>query len=349
MKISNPDRRSLLRATLAGAAATVVASPMRSALAQGAYPTRPIKLVVGFAPGGPTDILGRVIGKGMGDVLGEQVVIENRTGAGGNIGTDAVARSTPDGYTLLLTLLTGAVNESLFKNFKTRFAEHFESIGGIAQTGLVLVVHPSLPVKSVSDLIKYAKAAKPGELFYATAGAGTSTHLAAELFNSIAGIKLMPVHYRGGGDTIKDLISGRMPIMFSTIPPVLGFVRDGQLRGLATSGSKRDFVLPELPTIVESGLLRFRRAALVRADRTQGHAAAGDPEAQRRDGTRDGHAGDQEGVRGAGLHADADGTRRVREVLRRGGGQVGQGRPRPGAQPVARFSLQPISPPLIPA
>ncbi len=126
MKISNPDRRSLLRATLAGAAATVVASPMRSALAQGAYPTRPIKLVVGFAPGGPTDILGRVIGKGMGDVLGEQVVIENRTGAGGNIGTDAVARSTPDGYTLLLTLLTGAVNESLFKNFKTRFAEHFE-------------------------------------------------------------------------------------------------------------------------------------------------------------------------------------------------------------------------------
>ena len=121
----------------------------------------------------------------------------------------------------------------------------------------MLVVHPSLPVKSVSDLIKYAKAAKPGELFYATAGAGTSTHLAAELFNSIAGIKMMPVHYRGGGDTIKDLISGRIPVMFSTIPPVLGFVRDGQLRGLATTGSKRDFVLPELPTIVESGLPNF--------------------------------------------------------------------------------------------
>jgi tripartite-type tricarboxylate transporter receptor subunit TctC len=246
-----------MRAALAAVTAAFVLSSLHTALAQSAYPTRPIKMVVGFAPGGPTDILGRVIGKGMSDALGEQVIIENRTGAGGNIGTDAVARAAPDGYTLLLTLLTGAVNESLFKNFKVRFAEHFESIGGIAQTGLVLVVHPSLPVKSVPDLIKYAKAAKPGELFYATAGAGTSTHLAAELFNTTAGIKLMPVHYRGGGDTIKDLISGRMPIMFSTIPPVLGFVRDGQLRGIATTGSKRDFVLPELPTFVESGLRDF--------------------------------------------------------------------------------------------
>jgi tripartite-type tricarboxylate transporter receptor subunit TctC len=253
MSISKTGRRDLLKAMLA-VAATPAVSSVQPALAQGAYPNRPVKLVVGFAPGGPTDILARVIGKGMGDVLGEQVVIENRTGAGGNIGTDAVARSAPDGYTLLLTLLTGAVNESLFKNFKVRFSEHFESIGGIAQTGLVLVVHPSLPVKSVPDLIKYAKAAKSGDLFYATAGAGTSTHLAAELFNSTAGIKMMPVHYRGGGDTIKDLISGRMPVMFSTIPPVLGFVRDGQLRGIATTGRKRDFVLPELPTFVESGL-----------------------------------------------------------------------------------------------
>ena len=258
MRNSKTGRHGLSRRiVLTGAAAMLAASSTRTALAQGAYPTRPIKMVVGFAPGGPTDILARVIGKGLGDVLGEQVVIENRTGAGGNIGTDAVARSTPDGYTLLLTLLTAAVNESLFKNFKIRFAEHFESIGGIAQTGLVLVVHPSLPVKSVPDLIKYAKAAKPGELFYATAGAGTSTHLAAELFNTTAGIKLMPVHYRGGGDTIKDLLSGRIPIMFSTIPPVLGFVRDGQLRGIATTGRKRDFVLPELPTIVESGLSDF--------------------------------------------------------------------------------------------
>jgi tripartite-type tricarboxylate transporter receptor subunit TctC len=248
-------RRETLRALLGGAAGALALSRTRAAWAQ-AYPTKPVRLVVGFAPAGPTDILARVIGKGMGEVLGEQFIVENRTGAGGNIGTEQVARSAPDGYTLLLTLLTAAVNESLFKNFKIRFTEHFESIGGIAETGLVLIVHPSLPVKSVSDLIKHAKA-KPGELNYATAGAGTSTHLAAELFNTTAGVKMTAVHYRGGGDTIKDLISGRIPVMFSTIPPVLNFVRNGQLRGLATTGSKRDFVLPELPTIIESGLPDF--------------------------------------------------------------------------------------------
>lgn len=250
------DRRAAMRALVGAAVGAPALSSIGGALAETAYPNRPIKLVVGFAPGGPTDVLARVIGKGMGDVLGEQVVIENRTGAGGNIGTEAVARAAPDGYTLQLTLLTAAVNESLYKNFKVRFAEHFTSIGGIAQTGLVVVVHPSLPVKSVSDLIKHAKA-KPGEVLYATAGAGTSTHLAAELFNSTAGVKMMPVHYRGGGDTIKDLLSGRIPVMFSTIPPVLGFVRDGKLRGIATTGSKRDFVLPNLPTIMESGMPAF--------------------------------------------------------------------------------------------
>jgi tripartite-type tricarboxylate transporter receptor subunit TctC len=249
-------RRDAVRVMLSAAAAGLTIAKTGAAFAEAAYPNRPIRLVVGFAPGGPTDILARVIGKGIGDALGEQVIVENRTGAGGNLGTEMVARAAPDGYTLLLTLLTAAVNESLFKNFKIRFTEHFESIGGIAETGLVLIVHPSLPVKSVSDLIQYAKG-KPGELFYATAGAGTSTHLAAELFNSIAGVKLMPVHYRGGGDTIKDLLSGRIPVMFSTIPPVLGFVQGGQLRGLATTGTQRDFVLPNLPTVVESGLAGF--------------------------------------------------------------------------------------------
>jgi tripartite-type tricarboxylate transporter receptor subunit TctC len=149
--------------------------------------------------------------------------------------------------------MSSAVNETLFKNFKFRFAENFEPVGGIAQTGLVLLVHPSLDVKSVSDLIKLAKA-KPGELLYASAGAGTSTHLGAELFNSMAGTKLMPVHYKGGGETVKDLLSGEMKIMFSTIPPVLGFVKDDRLRGIATTGAKRDPVLPELPTIAEAGV-----------------------------------------------------------------------------------------------
>jgi len=226
------------------------------AQAQSHYPNKPIRMMVGFAAGGPTDILARVVGAGMGKVLGEQLYIENRTGAGGNIATEATARAEPDGYSTLILPMSAPINESLFKNFKIRFAEHFEPIGGIAQTGLVLLVNPTLEVRSVADLIKLAKS-KPGEVLYASAGAGTATHLAAELFNAQAGVKMMPVHYKGGGDTLKDLLSGEMKVMFSTIPPVLPFVRDGRLRGIATTAAKRDMALPELPTIAESGVPNF--------------------------------------------------------------------------------------------
>ena len=166
---------------------------------------------------------------------------------------EAVANAEPDGYTLNMALLSSAVNESLFKNFRYKFADHFEPVASLAETGLVLLVHPSLEVKSVPDLIAMAKA-KPGEVLYASAGKGTATHLAAELFNTTAGIKMTPVHYKGGGETIKDLLSGQVKVMFSTIPPVLGFVRDGRLRGLATTPPKRDPALPDLATIAESGL-----------------------------------------------------------------------------------------------
>jgi tripartite-type tricarboxylate transporter receptor subunit TctC len=253
-------RRGLCRlrtgAHFAAVSALICFSASTLTQAQTNYPERPVKLVVGFAAGGPTDILGRVIGASMAKTLGKEMIIENRTGAGGNIATEATARAEPDGYTLQMALMSSAINESLFKNFKIRFAEHFEPIGGIAQTGLVLLVHPSLDVKSVSDLIKLAKS-KPGDLLYASAGAGTATHLAAELFNATAGTKIMPVHYKGGGDTLKDLLSGEMKIMFSTIPPVLGFVKDGRLRGIATTGIKRDSALPDLPTIAESGVAGF--------------------------------------------------------------------------------------------
>ena len=224
--------------------------------AQTSYPTKPIKMIVGFAAAGPTDILSRVVGTGMSKVLGEQIVVENRTGASGNIATEAAARAEPDGYTLHFAPFSNAVNESLYKDFKIRFATHFEPIGAMAQTGLVLLVHPAFEAKSVADLIRVAKA-KPGDLLYASAGAGTATHLAAELFNYMAGTKMMPVHYKGGGDTIKDLLSGEVKIMFSTIPPVISFVRDGKLRGLATAGAQRALSLPDLPTIAEAGVPDF--------------------------------------------------------------------------------------------
>jgi tripartite-type tricarboxylate transporter receptor subunit TctC len=252
----NRLHHGVTRAAVVAAMAGLALSAPGVANAQAKYPDKPVKLIVGFAPGGPTDILARVVGNGMSKILGEQFYVENRTGAGGNIATDQAARAAPDGYTVQMTLMSAAVNESVYKNFKVRFTESFEPVGGIASTGLVLLANPSLGVKTVSDLIKLAKA-KPGELLYATAGAGTSTHLGAELFNTMAGTKLMPVHYKGGGETIKDLLSGEMKLMFSTVPPVVGFVKDGRMNGIATSQLKRDPALPELPTIAESGLPGF--------------------------------------------------------------------------------------------
>ena len=224
--------------------------------AQAGYPSKPIRLVVGFAAGGPTDIIARVLGAKLSDLLGQQIVIENRAGASGNIATETVARAPNDGYTLLMAPLANAVNETMFKNLRYKFDEHLVPVAAVAETANVLVVHPSLDAKSVSELIALAKA-KPGEIFYATAGRGTATHLTGELFNLMAGTKLVAVHYKGGGETIKDLISGQVKVMFSTIPPVLGLIKDGSLRALATTASKRDAALPELPTIAESGLAGF--------------------------------------------------------------------------------------------
>lgn len=240
----------ILALALAGAVGS------RPAQAQVPYPSKPIRLVVGFVAGGPTDIIARVVGAKLGEALGQQVLVENRSGASGNIAAEAVARAEPDGYTLLTTILSNAVNESLFKNFKYKFVDHFDPIAAIADTGLVLLVHPSLEVRTMQELIAMAKA-KPGDLFYATAGKGTATHLAAELFNTTAGIKMTAVHYKGGGETIRELLSGQVKVMFSTIPPVLSFVREGKLRGMATTALKRDDALPALPTIAESGLPGF--------------------------------------------------------------------------------------------
>lgn len=253
---ARPLLQRLARLATAAAITGFALATSSAVLAQSTYPTRPVKLVVGFAASGPTDILARVVGGGMSKVLGEQMIVENRAGSGGNIATEAAARAEPDGYTLLMALMSTAVNESLFKDFKIKMATHYEPIGGIAQTGLVLVVHPSLDVKSVGDLIKLAQA-KPGGLLYASAGAGTSTHLAAELFNATAGTKMMPVHYKGGGDTIRDLLSGEVKIMFSTVPPVVSLVKEGKLRGIATTGAKRDSTFPDLPTVMESGVAGF--------------------------------------------------------------------------------------------
>jgi tripartite-type tricarboxylate transporter receptor subunit TctC len=226
------------------------------ALSQTGYPSKPIRILVGFAPGGPSDIISRVVGGKMGEIMGAQFVIENKTGAGGAIATQEVARSAPDGYTLLNTPLATVANEFLSKTIKYEYGKDIIAVCPQAETANVLIVHPSLGVKSVAELVKLAKE-KPGELQYATAGRGSATHLASELFNMAVGIKTTPVHYRGGGDTVKDLLSGQVKMMFSSIAPVQEFVRDGRLVGLATTGPKRDPAFPDLPTIAESGYPGF--------------------------------------------------------------------------------------------
>src|ERR1700760_2896122 len=202
---------------LLGVAAVVAAIAMTGspANAQDIPAGKPIHIIVGFAPGGATDIVARVLATKLSDNLGQQVIVENRSGGGGTIATEQVARAEPDGTTLLMTPLANAVNETLAaKTLKARFGEHLTGIGPVAETANVLVTHPSLNVKTVAELIALAKTLPPGEILAASSGRGTSTHLTTELFNLMAGIKLGVVHYRGGGDITKDLLSGQVKLMF---------------------------------------------------------------------------------------------------------------------------------------
>jgi tripartite-type tricarboxylate transporter receptor subunit TctC len=237
-------KRNILLAALG-----VVALAPGAALAQSDFPNKPIHFVVGFAPGGPSDIISRVVGAKMGEILGQQIVVENRTGAGGVTATEYVARSEPDGYTILNTTTANPANETLSHSLQARFGKDIAAVATLADTANILVVHPSLGVKTLPEFIALAK---KQELFYATAGVGSATHLTSELFNAMAGVKTRPVHYRGGGDAMKDLLSGQVKMMFSSIAPVIGSVEDGKLIGIATTGIKRDPAFPNLPTVAET-------------------------------------------------------------------------------------------------
>ena len=247
---------SYFRAAVMGTIVAAASWVGDGAQAQANYPNKPIRIVVGFTAGGPADITTRVIGAKLSVILGQQVVIENRAGAGGMIATEAVARAEPDGYMLLMTPIVNAINETVAKNLRYKLGEHLVAVAPLAETANVLVVHPSLGVKSVSDLIALAKT-KPGEILYATGGRGTVTHLASELFNMRAGTKLMPLHYKGGGEIMKDLVSGEVKVMFSSIAPVQAMIKDGRLLALATTGPTRDAAFPELPTMAEAGFPGF--------------------------------------------------------------------------------------------
>jgi tripartite-type tricarboxylate transporter receptor subunit TctC len=223
-----------------------------SAHAQNAWPAKPIRLIVGFAAGGSTDVTARIIAQALSDRLGQPVVVENRGGAGGNIGADAVAKADPDGYTLLMaTSSTFAANPNLYKTLPFDVQKDFAPITVTAFIPNLLVVNPSVPANNVADLIAYLKA-NPDKLNFASAGNGTSQHLSGELFNSLAGVRMTHVAYRGGAPAVSDLLGGQVQVIFAPLVEVIQQVRAEKLKALGITTAKRSPLLPEVPTILES-------------------------------------------------------------------------------------------------
>jgi tripartite-type tricarboxylate transporter receptor subunit TctC len=239
-----PGRRQFLN--LAAGAAALPALPCR-ARAQ-TYPTRPVRIFVGFPPGGGTDTIARVIAQWLSERLGQQFVVEYRPGGGGNIATEAVVRSFADGYTLLLVTPTNAINTTLYDKLDFNFIRDIAAIAGIARVPNVILVHPSFPAKTIPELIAYAKA-NPGKINMASAGNGTPAHLTGELFEMLAGVNMMHVPYRGGAPAMTDLLGGQVQVYFGNTAGAIEHVRAGTLRALAVTGATRSQVLPEIPIV----------------------------------------------------------------------------------------------------
>ncbi len=220
------------------------------------YPGKPVKLIVPFPPGGPADVLGRIFAQKLGELWGQTVVVDNRPGAGGNIGADLTAKSPPDGYTLILSASSHVINASLYGKLPYDPIKDFTPISQVAYYSLVLVTHPSLPVSSVRDVVALAKA-KPGQLTCASAGSGTPTHLTAELFRIAAGIDFVHVPYKGAAPATNDLLGGQVQMMFNNPVSALPHVKTGKLRALATTGARRSPVTPDIPTVAELGYPGF--------------------------------------------------------------------------------------------
>jgi len=238
------DRRKFLQLTATGLAAP--AFP-RAAFAED-YPTRPVKIVAGFAAGGGVDITARLIGQWLNERLGQSFVVENRTGAGGNIGTEAVVTAAPDGYTLLLATVPNAVNASLYTNLKFNFIRDIAPVAGIIRVPMFIMVHPSVPVNTVPELIAHAKA-NPGKVNMASAGNGSAPHMAGELFKMMTGVDMVHVPYRGQGQALTDLLGGTVQVLFATAPGTTEYVTSGKLRALGVTTATRAQVLPDVPPV----------------------------------------------------------------------------------------------------
>jgi tripartite-type tricarboxylate transporter receptor subunit TctC len=217
------------------------------------FPTKPIRLIVPFAPGGSNDIMARIAAQKFSESLGQQVIVDNRPGASGIVGTELAAKAPPDGYTLLMMSLTLTVNPSLYRKLPYDTTKDLVPVSLIASAPLMLVVNPALPAKSVQELIAHAKA-NPGKLNFGSGGRGTTPHLAGEMLKAMAGLDMTHVPYKGGGPALADLVGGQIQLMLENIPSTLPFAKSGKLRALAVSGMKRSPLVPDLPTLDEAGL-----------------------------------------------------------------------------------------------
>jgi tripartite-type tricarboxylate transporter receptor subunit TctC len=239
-----PHRRQFLRLAACAAAMPAVS---RTARAQ-TYPTKPVHLIVGYAPGGTTDILARLFGQWLSERLGQPFIIENRPGAGNNIGTEAVVNASPDGHTLLLVNPANVINATLYEKLNFNFIRDIAPVAGIARVANVMEVNQSVPARTVPEFIIYAMA-NPAAVNMATSGVGTTQHVSGELFNMMTGIKMLDVSYRGSGPALTDLIGGQVQVMFDTIPSSIEYIKSGKLRALAVTTGTRSDALPDLPTV----------------------------------------------------------------------------------------------------
>jgi len=231
-----------------------------ASLAQAQYPNKPVRLILPFPPGGAIDTLARIIGPQLSEALGQQVVMENRPGAAGNIGAEIVAKSPPDGYTVLMGAIPLSISVTLYSKLGYDLVRDLAPVSLLASTPNIVVVHPSVPAKSVKELIALAKA-RPGQLDFASSGSGGSPHLAGALFNNLAGTRMNHIPYKGGGPAVIALVAGECSVGFATAPSVIHHVNSGRLRGLAVTSAQRAPLVPDLPTVSEAGVPGYEAGA----------------------------------------------------------------------------------------
>ena len=251
-----PHSRPLTRRPIAQAGLGLLAASALGARAQGAWPTKPVRVIVGFSAGGTTDVVARLMAKELTEALGQPFIVDNKPGGGSNIATDLVREAAPDGYTLLMMAVTSTINQTLYKNVKFKLERDFDGVVLCTKVPNILVVNPTVPAKTVKELIDWARA-NEGKVSYASSGSGTSIHMAGELFKLRTGLKTLHVPYKGSAPALTDLIGGQVQYMFDNMPSAWPHVQGGKLRALAVTTRQRSPSAPDVPTMEESGVSPF--------------------------------------------------------------------------------------------